>query len=90
MKDFQYTFVDNTSLLRTTSLTPEERKIASDASKILGLRRSEFYRRAIIEKAQSVISSTIKANEEASPICEERKDGASFLSVEESIEGEWK
>jgi len=87
MKENEYTLVDNTSLLRTTALTAKERQLASNASKLLGLRRSEFYKRAIIEKAQSVISSTIKANEEASSA---KVGCASFLSVEKNIEGEWK
>lgn len=64
-------------MVRVAYLTEAEKKQARLAGRISGLRQSEFYRRAIIEKAQSVISSTIKANEEASPICEERKDGAS-------------
>lgn len=56
-------------------LTPTEKLDVTTASKILGLRKSEFYRRAIIEKAQSVISS-IESNEEASSTCEEQEDGA--------------
>jgi len=65
------------------AFSPTEKGIVTEASRILGLRKTEFYRRAIIEKAQSVISSTIKANEEASSVCEEQVGGASCL-----LEGE--
>lgn len=76
-EDFKCKSIE-TQMVRVAYLSQVEKKQARLAGRILGLRQSEFYRRAIIEKAQSVISSTIKANEEASPICEERKDGASL------------
>jgi len=76
-----------TQLVRVAHLTKEDKTKARLAGRILGLRQSEFYKRAIIEKAQSVISSTIKENEEASSA---KVGCASFLSVEKNIEGEWK
>ena len=62
-------------------LSQSERKMVLNASKACGLRKSEFYRRAIIEKAQSVLSSTIKESNGASSVREQsREDGASFMS----------
>ncbi len=81
MEHNPYTIVDQTSLLRVKTLTDNEKGLANQASRLLGLRKSEFYRRAIIEKAQSVLSSTIKESNEASSLREpSREDGASFLS----------
>lgn len=74
----------NQQQLWVGKLTQPERKMVLDASKVCGLRKSEFYRRAIIEKAQSVLSSTFNEPEEASSVREpSRKEGASFLSEEE-------
>ncbi len=66
-----------TQMVRVAYLTEVEKKQARLAGRISGLRQSEFYRRAIIEKAQSVISSTIKANEEALSASEKPADDAS-------------
>ncbi|MGE0075907.1 MAG: hypothetical protein AB7S52_11820 [Sphaerochaetaceae bacterium] len=71
----------NTKQLWVGVLSQSERRMILDASKACGLRKSEFYRRAIIEKAQSVLSSIINEPEEASSVREpSRKEGASFLS----------
>ncbi len=79
MKQPPYTLVDSTSMVRVTTLSKEERELTNHASRLLGLRKSEFYRRAIIEKAQSVLSSSNKESQkEASPAID--VDGASFLS----------
>ena len=68
-------------MVRVTTLSSEERELANHASRLLGLRKSEFYRRAIIEKAQSVLSSTINGPKEAYSVREpSRNEGASFLS----------
>ena len=71
----------NTKQLWVGALSQSERKMILDASKACGLRKSEFYRRAIIEKAQTVLSSTINQPEEASSFREpSRLEGAFFLS----------
>ncbi|WP_422477255.1 hypothetical protein [Pleomorphochaeta sp. DL1XJH-081] len=65
------------------ALSQPERKMVLDASKVCGLRKSEFYRRAIIEKAQSVLSSVNNETQEASSVREQPRVGdASFLSEE--------
>ena len=70
----------NQQQLWVGKLSKEERSIVLNASKILGLRKSAFYKQAIIEKAQSVLSSSNKeSHEEASPAID-LVDGASFLS----------
>jgi len=56
-------------MVRVAYHSQAEKIKARLTGKILGLRQSEFYRRAIIEKTQLVIASTIKANEEAPSIC---------------------
>lgn len=74
----------DSQMVRVATLSQKEKAQARTAGRLLGLRQSEFYRRAIIEKAQSVLSSTINEPEEASSIREpSRKEGASFLSEEE-------
>ena len=81
MKQLSYTLVDTTSMMRVTTLSKDEKAKVKKASTLLGLRRSEFYRRAIIEKAQSVLSSTstdISDNTRASS----DRGGASFCEEE--------
>lgn len=70
------------------ALSAIERKEVLLASKICGVRKSEFYRIAILEKTQSVLSSIDnQAQPKASP--EQKPEDASFLS-EEKIGREWK
>jgi len=81
----------NQQQLWVGKLTQPERKMVLDASKVCGLRKSEFYRRAIIEKAQSVLSSVNNESNEASSVREQpRVGGASFLSGEDENGREWK
>jgi len=71
----------DSQMVRVATLSQKEKEQARTAGRILGLRQAEFYRRAIIEKAQSVLSSTINESNEASSLREpSREDGASFLS----------
>lgn len=91
MEQKLYTLVDTTSMLRVTTLSAEERELAGNASRLMGLRKSEFYRRAIIEKAQSVLSSVNNETQEASSVREQpRVGGASFLSGKDENGREWK
>jgi hypothetical protein len=70
-------------MVRVALLSQKEKEEARKAGKVLGLRQSEFYRRAIIEKAQSVLSSMNNETQEASSVREpSRVGGASFLLEE--------
>lgn len=80
MKDFQYTYVDHNCMLRVNPLTREERSQILSACRIMGLRKSEFYRRAIVEKAQTVITSNNSNSDRApSPHAQSCSGDARFL-----------
>ena len=80
MEQKAYTMVDSTSMMRVTTLNKDERQLTNRASRLLGLRKSEFYRRAIIEKAQSVLSSSNTESHNEASTAIELVDGASFSS----------
>lgn len=82
MEQKRYTMVDSTSMMRVTTLNKEERELTNRASRLLGLRKSEFYRRAIIETAKSVLSTNLESHNEAFPT-NDLVEGASFLHKEE-------
>lgn len=68
-------------MVRVARLSKGDKENARLAGRILGLRQAEFYRIAIIEKTQSVLSSIDnQAQPKASP--EQKPEGASFLSEE--------
>jgi len=82
------TMVDR-SQIWVSSFSASDRAIISSAARLMGLRKTEFYRRAIVEKAQSVLSrnSSRESNEiGASSIREQsRVEDASFLSAGENL-----
>lgn len=70
----------DSQMVRVAILSQQEKNLARSAGKLLGLRQSEFYRRAIVEKAQSVLSSL--KQEASSPRDQSQGEGASFSSEE--------
>jgi len=79
----------DSQMVRVALLSQKEKEGARKAGKILGLRQAEFYRRAIIEKAQSVLSSMNNETQEASSVREQpRVGGVSFLSEKDENERE--
>ena len=60
-------------------ISKEERTQITKAVRILNTRRPAFYKQAIIEKAQSVLSINKESHKEALPTIE-LVDSASFLS----------